>query len=392
MHSKNNKDLGDNKSDLPVVLQVLPALDTGGVERGAVDVAIALKQQGGEPLVASAGGYYERSLKRHGIRHIKMPLKAKNPLSLFFNYLRLKKIIAVYKVQIVHARSRAPAWSAYYAAKHTNVKFITTFHGTYNFSNRIKKFYNAIMVKGLKVVAVSKHITDHIQKHYDVSKKRIVTICRGVDLNIFNAEGVTQGRLDAVTKEMALPVDKAIVLLPGRITRWKGHMVLLDAINKIDNKDFICLFVGPISTKNKVYYEEILKKAEGYGVTNRIYVYESCSDMPALYKVSDVVVSASTDPEAFGRVMAEAGAMGRPVVASNHGGAVEIIQHDKTGWLFEAGNAESLARYLEQALLYPVTKKKTMSRAAIKHIRTNFANDIMLDKVLELYRSVHKKK
>lgn len=380
------------KIDLPKVLQILPALNTGGVERGAVDVAIELKKRGAVPMVVSSGGYYESLLKKHGILHVKMPVHSKNPFTMLLNYFRLKKLVDIYNIELIHVRSRAPAWSAYYVAKNTGVKFVTTFHGTYNFSNNLKRFYNAVMTKGDKVIAVSKHIATHIKKYYDVKARKIETIHRGVDTSIFDPTSVPQGRIDAVMKKFNLPVDKSIILLPGRITRWKGHLLLIEALNAIKEKDFVCLFVGPTNPKNKGYQKEILDKAARYEFTNRIYMFDHCNDMPALYKIAHVTVSASTDPEAFGRVMAEAGAMGSPVVASKHGGAVEIIEDGITGWLFEPGNPESMAEALKKALGCSKTKRATISRAARKRIKAHFDNNLMLEKTVQLYRSVYKKK
>ncbi len=380
------------KIDLPKVLQVLPALNTGGVERGAVDVAIELKKRGAVPMVVSSGGHYESLLKRHGIMHVKLPVDSKNPLTMILNIFRLKKIIDIYNIDLVHARSRAPAWSAYYAAKKMGVKFVTTFHGTYNFSNNLKRFYNSIMTRGDKVIAVSKHIADHIKKFYEIKKKTIETIHRGVDISMFDPNSISQGRIDTVMKKFSLPVDKSIILLPGRITRWKGHLSLIRAMGEIKEKDCICLFVGPTNKKNTGYQKEILDMAAKYDVTNQVYIYDSCNDMPALYKIAHVTVSASTDPEAFGRVMAEAGAIGCPVVATNHGGAVEIIKGEKTGWLYDLEDTKGMAAALDKALSCSKTKRMEISRAARKHIKENFSNDMMLEKIINLYRSLYKKK
>jgi len=380
------------KIDLPKVLQILPALNTGGVERGAVDVAIELKNNEAVPMVVSSGGYYESLLKKHGIMHIKMPVHSKNPLTMILNYFRLKKIVDIYNIELIHARSRAPAWVAYYVAKNSKVKFVTTFHGTYNFSNNLKRFYNSIMTKGDKVIAVSKHIAAHIKKYYDINARKIEMIHRGVDTTIFDPTSVSQGRIDAVMKKFNLPVDKSIILLPGRITRWKGHLRLVEALHLIKEKDFICLFVGPTNSKNKGYQKEILDKAAQYDFTNRIYMFDMYNDMPALYKIAHVTVSASTDPEAFGRVMAEAGAMGCPVVASNHGGAVEIVEDEKTGWLYKPDDHKSMADALNKSLSCSKTKRATISKAARKRIKTQFDNSLMLEKTVKLYRAVYKKK
>lgn len=375
------------------ILQILPSLNLGGVERGTVDVAKFLKQQGHKAMVASAGGQLCSVLLKNGIEHINLPVNNKNPLSLWLNAIRIARIIRHYKVDIVHARSRAPAWSAYWACKKTNTPFVTTFHGTYNFSNNFKKKYNEVMTYGWKVIAPSQFIKKHILENYPLKDaKKIIVIPRGVSANFFLSEEFKDLRLKGIFEQFHLPLDKKIILLPGRITRWKGHQVLLEALTFLkEREDFFCIFLGPVGKKNSNYVDELKKFMKENNLRSKVSILEESDDIISFYKLAHVVVSPSTDPEAFGRVMAEAGALGKPVIASDHGGAQEIIIHEKTGWLFPSGDAEKLAEYLKEVLSCGIRDYKKMSKAAREHIQTHFTNDTMVSKTLKVYESLLKK-
>ena len=375
-----------------VILQVVPKLHVGGVERGTVDVACYLKSKGHTPLVVSAGGKLVHTLQKEGIEHFLFPVHKKNPLSLYHNAKLLSRLIKDYKVDIVHARSRAPAWSAYWACKRMKVPLVTTFHGTYNFGNVIKKKYNAIMTYGRRVIAPSQFIKRHIKENYKKNHcGKISVIPRGVDLNIFDSQKIEEGRLSRLIKRFNLPVDKKIILLPGRITRWKGHQVLLEALLPLKGRDdFICIFLGSVSEKNQSYLHELLDFIEKNGLNQKVRILEEHDDMPAFYKLAHVTVSASTDPEAFGRVMAEAGALGCLVIASDHGGAQEILEQEKTGWLFPPGDAEALSSHLEKVLSMPMDQYSRMSADGVMRIRSHFSNEQMFQKTLRVYRGALK--
>ena len=371
------------------ILQVLPALNKGGVERGTVDVALFLQKKGHTPIIASQGGSYLDFLKRSKAQHITLPLASKNPLTILMNVHRLMRCIKKNQVDLVHARSRAPAWSAYRAARFMKVPFITTFHGTYNYKGRLKKAYNAVMTYGQKIIAPSKFIQRHVMENYGVDKEKIKVIPRGVDLDTFTPEKVDQGRLKRVIETYGLPLDKKIILLPGRFSRWKGHQVLLDALVPLRERgDFFCLMLGDTPEKSKKYRAQLERFIQKEGLEEKMALMESADDMAALYKLAHVVVSPSTDPEAFGRVMAEAGAMGTPVIASNHGGATEIIQHGKTGWLFESGDAKTLSRRLEESLDMGPEDYEAISSAAEARIGKYFSNTQMFSKTLKVYESL----
>ena len=366
------------------VLQVLPALEMGGVERGAIDVAIFLKQKGHFSVIASYGGRLVSHLRKNGIIHEYLPLHSKNPFTIWRNIRRLENLIRSQKIQLVHARSRAPAWSAYFAAKKARVPFITTFHGAYAFKSKIKKTYNSIMTKSIQIIAVSKFISKTIQDKYAVPPKKITTIHRGVDLEVFDPAKITQSRLEVIVSQMQLPDDKFILLMPGRLTRLKGHAILLDALSRLDRKDFICLFVGSIH--NKEYVKELEEQATNYNLRDRLYIIPECKDIAALYRLSTITISCSIYPESFGRVAAEAGALGCPVIAANHGGIPEIIIEGKTGFLFPPEDSRSLAYVIEKVLNMSLEDRHKLRDEAIAHIRKDFDNTTMLNKTLKVYQ------
>jgi glycosyltransferase involved in cell wall biosynthesis len=366
------------------VLQVLPHLNSGGLVSGAVEISNALQKSGHFSFVASNGGRREREITREGSQILFLPLASKNPITIFRNIYRLSKIIKKHKINIIHARSRAPAWSAYFAAKKTGIPFITTFHGTYSINSKLKKIYNSVMIKGDKVIAISNFIKNHILKNYNINNEKVVTIHRGININTFNHLKVSDERLISFCKKFNIPEDNFVILLPGRITRWKGHKNLIEAIAMLGREDIICLLVGDIQGRNK-YYSELYSFIDKLGLSNSFRIIENQIDMAAIYKLADVVVSASTDPEAFGRVVAEAQAMGRPTVAVNHGGGPEIIIKDVTGWLFNPGDSSDLSEKIRKALELNDTERKKMASIAIERTALNFNNDTMCIKTLKIY-------
>ncbi len=372
----------------PVVLQVLPELNQGGVELGTIEIATELQKQGVKNFVASAGGRMAYNLERIKVKHFTMPLKTKNPIKLWLNYRRLVKIIKENGVNIVHARSRAPAWSAYWAAKKTGAKYLTTFHGTYGLGPKgIKKAYNKVMTYGDLVIAISNHIKQHILKNYKCDENKIRLIHRCVNMENFDVNNISAERMIKLMEEHHLPEDKPIILLIGRLTRWKGQKLLIEALEKIKEKDFFCVFVG--DDQGRTYYTEELKEAIAKkGMEGRFAFIRHISDVPALMMVSDVVVSASTDPEAFGRIAAEGEAMGRIVVASNIGGSLENLVDGKTGKHFVSGDASSLAEALTWALELSTEEREEIGKAAIEYVKNNFTKQIMCEKTIAVYNEL----
>jgi len=366
------------------ILQVLPHLNSGGLVSGAIEISNALQKSGHISYVASNGGRREREIIREGGKVLLLPLASKNPITIFRNIYRLSKIIQKNKIDIIHARSRAPAWSAYFAAKKMNIPFITTFHGTYSIKGKWKKKYNSVMTKGDKVIAISNFIKKHILNNYNINHQKVVTIHRGINLDTFNHLEVSDERLISFCKKFNIPEDNFVILLPGRITRWKGHKTLIEAVAMLGREDIVCLFVGDIQGRNK-YYNELNSLIDKLGLTNNFRIIENQIDMAAIYKLADVVISASTEPEAFGRVVAEAQAMGRPTVAVNHGGGPEIIINNVTGWLFKSGDAIDLSDKILKAIDLDDLERKNMASKAIERTSLNFNNDTMCFKTLEIY-------
>lgn len=372
---------------VPVVLQVVPELEGGGVERGTIDIAIALKEAGWGSVVASAGGGMVAALSRHGIPHETLPVHSKNPFVMRANVGRLARLIEDYGVDIVHARSRAPAWSAEAAVRRTGVHFVTTIHGTYAINGSLKRRYNAVMTRGERVIAISQFIADHILETYDMDPARLRMIHRGVDTNIFAPSKVNQERMIQLANAWKLPDDRQIILMPGRFSRWKGHMVLVEALARLGRKDVLCVMVGA-DTGSSDYLARIEKHARQHDCLELVRFVDFNRDLPAAYMLSDVVVSASTRPEAFGRTLAEALAMGRPVVGPDHGGSKEVVQEGETGWLFKPGNAESLAQALHTALALNSGARHRLAEEAMRRIRSDFANDRMCSETLGVYEEV----
>ncbi len=367
------------------VLQVLPALDTGGVERGTVDIAAAIMSVGGRALVASAGGKLELPLLRSGAEHFKMPLASKNPLTMQANVGRLVSLIRENGVELVHARSRAPAWSAYLAAKRCRVPFVTTFHGAYSTKGgAIKRGYNAIMTKGDRVIAVSQGISEHMQKVYGTDPEKIRVIHRGVDTQDLNPATIDPKRVVYLYEQWKLPDDKRFVTLPGRITRWKGQHLLIEAMRHVKAADACALIVGP-GDGHEDYVLELHELIRKHGLEDRVILADACDDMASLYALSDVVVSASIRPEPFGRVTAEAMAMGIPTVAPAYGGAAEQILHGQTGWLFEPQNPLNMAQAIDHALGLSPEQRQQQAEASRQRALDYFSKEQMAQATLNVY-------
>lgn len=387
MDSQSAEPLIAGGGRMPVVLQVLPGLVTGGAERGAVDVAAALAAEGWTSLVASSGGPMVREVERAGAVHITLPLDSKNPFVLRANIERLGQVIARHRVDIVHARSRAPAWSALYAARRAGVRFVTTFHGTYNIGNPAKRWYNSVMARGDRVIAASQAIVDHVVKEYHASPALMRLIPRGIDFDRFDPARVSGQRLATLAREWRLQDGVPVVMLPGRLTRWKGQAVLIDAIAQRGKKDLRCLLVGSDQGRG-AYRRELEQRIAQHGLETVVHIIDHCNDMPAALKLADLVVSASTDPEAFGRVAVEAQAMGKPIVATDHGGSRETVLSGETGWLIPPGNARQLAQAIDAALALKPEERQAIADRAMAFVRANFNKTLMCQRTLQVYREV----
>ena len=371
----------------PNVLQVLPALVTGGVERGTVDIAEAIVRAGGRAVVASEGGPMVRELDRAGAEHVQLPLASKNPLVIYKNIARLVELIRKENIDIIHARSRAPAWSAWFASRRTHRSLITTFHGTYGYSSGPKRWYNSVMTRGERVIAISDFIGGHVHQIYGVPASRIRVGHRGIDVERFDSASITAERVIQLAEEWRLPDGQPVVMLPGRLTRWKGQNVFIEAVKILNRDDVQFLMVG--SDQGRLdYRRELEQRIEREGMSGVIHVIDHCHDMPAAYMLTDLVVSASTEPEAFGRVIAEAQSLGRPVIATDHGGARETVIEGETGWLTKPGDAASLAAAMASALNQSEEERQACAERCTRYIRENFSKDQMCGRTLDIYEEV----
>ncbi|MGZ5918401.1 MAG: glycosyltransferase family 4 protein, partial [Hyphomicrobium sp.] len=376
-----------SRSGPPAVLQVLPALNAGGVERGTVDVAKALVAAGWQSFVASAGGPMVREIERAGAVHIPLPLDTKNPLNIWRNAAALEDVIETCGIDIVHARSRGPAWSAKIASKRAGIHFVTTFHGLYGLGVPGKRLYNAVMAEGERVIAISHFIAEHLMKVYGVARERIRVIHRGVDLSQFDPDRVSEERMIQLATKWRLPDDRYVVLLPGRLSRWKGQDLAIESLALLRRTDILCVMVGAAlgSPRWRERVEALVKRL---GVEGQVAMVDECRDMPAAYKLADVVIAPSRKPEAFGRTVAEGQAMGRLVVAADHGGARETIASGKTGWLFTPNNAGALAHAIAHALELEEPARLRMASEAMESVRARFSNAVMCERTLAVYREV----
>lgn len=371
----------------PVILQVLPSLVTGGVERGTIEIVQAIVQAEGIALVASAGGPLVHAVERAGGRHVTLPLHSKNPLTIWRNAARLADLIRRENVQIVHARSRAPAWSAWLACRRTGAHFVTTYHGTYNEDFPFKRRYNAVMAQGEIVIAASRFIAGLIRSRHGVPEARLRVIWRGIDPAVFDPDAVGPDRLARLTRAWRLPDGAPMVVLPGRLTAWKGHRVLLEALAKLDRQDVCCVLVGSDQGRSH-YAAELVRQAQRLGIADRVRLVGNCDDMPAALMLSDVVVHASTQPEAFGRVVIEAQAMGRPVVAADLGGPVETVEHGVTGWRVPAGDPDALAAAITHVLALPEAERHALGERARAAVLRSATVRAMQDATLDVYEAV----
>lgn len=381
--------MAKSKAKSPVVLQVLPELEMGGVELGTVQIATAMANQGIKNFVASQGGRLVHELERAKVKHLTLPLKSKNIFKMRENAKALEKFIKENGINIVHARSRAPAWSAYWAAKAAGVHFVTTFHGTYGLGPLgIKKVYNKVMTYGEKVIAISNHIKNHILKNYKKTPEQNITLIhRCVDTEKFNPEAVSQERMINKIKEYHIPDDKPVLFLGGRITHWKGQHVLVEALSKMKNRNFYCVIAGDEQGRED-YVKQLKELAKKHRLGNKLTIQGKVLDMPAAMMVSNVVLSTAIEPEAFGRIAIEGQAMGKIVVASNIGGSLDSVVDGVTGKLYESSSAQALAEALDWALGLSEKEVAKISKAAMKNARENFSKEQMCDKTIKVYNEV----
>lgn len=371
------------------VLQVLPALNAGGVEQGTIDLSGYLVKHQWESWVASAGGFRDQEVTSLGAHHYTLPLTTKNPFMIAGSNARaLRDLIREQKISLVHARSRAPAWSAYLAAQKAHIPFVTTFHGTYNFSGEIKKLYNSVMVRGVQVIAISHFIKEHILAHYSrwVREDHIRVIHRGINTDFFDPARINTPEIHAFLQKEKIALDARVWLVPGRVTRWKGHEAVLRAFAaKACEKD-VLVIAGDES--KEAYASELKNLAHMLGIAPFVRFLGHRQDMPLLYGAAFGVIHAATDPEAFGRVVAEAQAMGKPCLVSNLGAPQEIIANGKTGWTWRAGDGGDLMQKIHLLEALGTEARQTLAREARRRVINLFSLERMCQSTLALYEEV----
>jgi glycosyltransferase involved in cell wall biosynthesis len=375
------------ESDVPVVLQVLPSLVTGGVERGTIEITQAVAGAEGVALVASAGGKLVKAVERAGGRHVALPLDRKSPYAIWRNAARLEALIRAENVGIVHARSRAPAWSAWLAARRTGAHFVTTYHGVYSEDLPFKRRYNAVMAKGEIVIAASRYVAELIVARHSLYPTRVRVIPRGVDTASFDPAIVVPDRLARLAQAWRLPDGAPTIVLPGRLTGWKGQAVLLAAVARLERRDLCCVLVGSDQGRSR-YSAQLVREAERLGIADRVRLVGDCDDMPAAMMLSDVVVHASTQPEAFGRVVIEAQAMGRPVIAADLGAPAETVREGETGWLVPPNDPAALAAALGRALAMSAEDRQALGQRARAAVEQRYTVRAMQDATLDVYEEL----
>ena len=376
------------------VLQVIPKLGYGGAETGCYDIAHYLPENDCGSFIVTSGGELLKFIDKKKVKIIKLPVHSKNPLIIFINFLALIGIILINNISIVHARSRAPAWSCLLATKITGRKFVTTFHGTYNFNSKIKKFYNSVMVRADLIIAGSNFIFSHIKENYTKyldAKKKLLVIFRGINVDYFDPTTKLYSDEKELLINWQIEKDKKIILLPGRLTGWKGQEVFLEAVNQVNielgYEAFYAVILGSDQGRES-YKKKLIRLTEQYRLINQVRFIDHCKDMALAYKVSDIVVSASIEPEAFGRVAVEAQSMEKPIIASNIGGSNETVIDEKTGFLFESNNAKSLSRKILKVLSMDESSLKSIGKEARKNIIQKFNVEKMCFSTYSQYKKI----
>ncbi|HYE47488.1 MAG TPA: glycosyltransferase family 4 protein [Caulobacter sp.] len=379
------------------LLQVVPELETGGAEQTAIDIAQAVVRAGGKAFVASRGGRMAARLEADGGRLAQMPAQSKNPLVMLGNTARLIDLIRRENITLVHARSRAPAFSALWAAHATKVPFVATYHGIYNARSGLKRWYNAVMTRGDLVIANSDYTRDHVIAEHEVDPARIVSIPRGVDLTRFDPRKVTAARVQALRDLWNLPKkdERTVFVLGGRITRLKGHATIVEAAARLKagqdgtggREDFLILFVGDDQGRTE-YRQEIEDAIAAAGLTDQVRLVGHCDDMPAAYRLADVALLPSTQPESFGRAAVEPQAMARPVLVSDHGGGRETVVDGETGWRLPPGDAQAWARGLAVAMDTDSAARRAMGEAGLARARRLYSVEAMCEATLAVYARI----
>ena len=378
------------------ILQVIPKLGYGGAETGCYDLAHFLYEKDCKSFIITSGGQLLKYVKKNKVKIFRLPVHSKNIILMLFNTLIISLIVLIYNIDIVHARSRAPAWSCLWSCFLTRRKFVTTFHGTYNFSNRFKKFYNSVMVKSKLIIAGSNFIFNHINENYEKfldSKNKLMVIFRGINLEYFDEGNITDNKRKKLISDWNLDLEKKTILLPGRLTSWKGQNILIEALNILiedyNKTNFQAIILGSDQGR-KIYSKKLFSLVERYQLNQKVRFITHAKDMPVAYSVADIVVSSSIEPEAFGRVAVEAQAMKKPIVASDIGGSKETVLHEKSGILYKAGDARELAKVLNKLIELDKEALYSMGNEGRKNVTKKFNVEQMCQTTFNEYKKLLK--
>ena len=377
------------------VLQVIPTLGYGGAETGCYDLAHFLPERGCKSFIVTSGGELLKFINKKKVKVFRLPVHSKNPILILFNAIAISFLILIYNINIVHARSRAPAWSCFIATKFTFRKFVTTFHGTYNFSNKIKKFYNSIMVRSALVIAGSNFIFSHINEKYGnyflKKSKKLLVIFRGINTNFYNPQKILPIKLNKFSKQHNIDRNKFIILLPGRLTSWKGQKIFIEAIKLLSEKNNIspleAIILGSDQGRN-VYKKQLTGLVQQHRLGKIIKFIDHCEEMPVAYAIANLVCSCSTEPEAFGRVAVEAQSMQIPIIASDIGGSKETVIQDKTGYLFKNKDPIDLANIIENLMKIDYNSIKSIGFEGRKNVLKKFDVDKMCQTTFTEYKKL----
>ena len=379
------------------VLQVIPKLGFGGAETGCYDLAHFLAEQECKSFLITSGGELLKFVRRDKVKVIRLPVQSKNPIIMFINSIIIFFIIIIYNIDIVHARSRAPAWSCLWACFFSRRKFVTTFHGTYNFSSKLKLFYNSIMLRSKLIIAGSNFIFEHISENYskylDPKKKKLMVVFRGINLDYFNSKNTSNNKVKSLTATWKINKNNFIILIPGRLTRWKRQEIFIESLSLLleenNKKNFHAIILGSNQGRH-IYSKKLLLLVERYRLGKKISFIENCKEMPVAYKLADVVVSSSIEPEAFGRVAVEAQAMGKPIIASDIGGSRETILNGKSGLLYKSNDPKELAKAISKIIDLDKDSLSLMGALGRKNVEKKFNVDQMCQTTFTEYNKLLK--
>ena len=378
------------------VLQVIPKLGYGGAETGCYDIAHYLPENECGSFIATSGGELLKYVKRDKVKILRLPVHSKNPFLIIFNALVLAIYIILYKINIIHARSRAPAWACYFACLLTNRIFVTTFHGTYNFKNKFKKFYNSVMLKSNLTIAGSNFIFNHINENYSEyfsKKKKLRVIFRGINIDYYNSKNISILKREKLKQEWNLSSNLFTILLPGRLTYWKGQEKFIESLNILIEDynviNFQAIILGSDQGRT-VYKKKLINLVERYSLSKKVRFIQHCKEMPLAYSLADVIVSASIEPEAFGRVSVEAQSMGKPIIATDIGGSKETVINKKSGFLYKHDDPRELAKILNTVIQLSQDELKSMGNEGRKNITKKFDVETMCQSNLKEYKKLIK--